>query len=93
MNIVFRVYLLCASTIGTVVILSSLIALGHKIYHHFKMKKIVKEYTEKLKESNFLQDIAAKMTDEEKELMDKNKKVKTEIKLYFDSMKATKKTK
>ena len=89
----FSIYKATTMTIGTIVLFIMIIAGIRQIYVSIAMKRIAKKYAKKLNEINIFNDVNGKMTDEEKEKLEKDGKAETKITLDFKTMEYTKETK
>ena len=78
---------------GNFTIITSIVFIIWKLTENYRIKKATKAYAQKIDKSKFFQDMLSKMTDEEKEKLEKNKKASTKITLDFGSMQTKKETK
>ncbi len=92
-DILLKIYRGVVFFLGNATLILIFVTYGVKIYQHFKMKKITKEYAEKIHKSNFLYDALGKMTDEEKERLKKDPKSSTKVTLDFNDVSVKKEIK
>lgn len=92
-NILLKIYNGIVFFLGNATLIIIFVTYGVKIYQHFKMKKITKEYAEKIHKSNFLYEALGKMTDEEKERITKDPNASTKVTLNFDDVSVKKEIK
>jgi len=93
LNILYKIYRYVVFFLGNATLIILVVYWGTCIYKPFKMKKVIKEYSEKLHKSNFINDALGKMTEEEKAKMKENKSAKSKVTLNFDDMSVKKETK
>lgn len=93
LNTLYKIYRFIIFFLGNATLIILVAYWGTCIYKHFKMKKVVKEYGEKLHKSNFINDALGKMTDEEKAKMKEKKSATSTVTLNFGDMSVKKETK
>lgn len=93
LSVLFTIYSIIIYSLGNASLIVLIAYYGVKIYQHFKLKKITKEYAEKIHKSNFLYDAAGKMSEEEQKKMKENGKATTKVTLNFDDISVKKETK
>jgi hypothetical protein len=92
-SILLKILGVIIDVLGVFTLALIILVILYKIFEKGIMKMRVKKYAKKLTETNFMQDLMAKMTDEELEKIKKNNHAETTITLDLTNMEKKSETK